>query len=56
METTDIEHAVEQRRARQQRRRANNSRGLSTLLSEREELSGVSAVADFFAESVRWTV
>jgi hypothetical protein len=56
METTDIEHTVEQRRTRQQRRRARNSRGLSTLLAEREDLSGVSPVADFFVESVRWTV
>jgi hypothetical protein len=55
MEPTDIEHAVEQRRTKEQRRRARNSHGLSTLLAAREELSGVSPVADFFVESVRWT-
>ena len=55
MDTTEIERAVEQRRLRQQRRRARNTQGLSTLLGQREELSGVSPVADFVVESVRWT-
>ena len=55
MDTADIEHLVEQRRARQQRRRARNSQELSTLLADREDLSGVSQVADFVVESVRWT-
>jgi hypothetical protein len=55
MNTTDIEHTVEQRRLGQQRRRARNSQELSTLLGQREDLSGVSQVADFFVEPVRWT-
>jgi hypothetical protein len=55
MDTADIEHLVEQRRVRQQRRRARNSQELSTLLADREDLSGVSPVADFVVESVRWT-
>jgi hypothetical protein len=50
-----VEPTVEQRRIRQQRRQARSSRGLSTLLTDREELSGVSPVADFFVEYVRWT-
>jgi hypothetical protein len=56
MDTVDIEHLAELRRARQQRRHARNSRQLSTLLADREDLSGVSPVADFVVESVRWTV
>lgn len=52
---TDIDHTLEQRQMRQQRRQARNSRGLSNLLQQREELSGVSPVADFVVESVRWT-
>jgi hypothetical protein len=55
MDTVEIEHVADQRRARQQRRRARNSQELSTLLADREELSGVSPVADFVVESVRWT-
>ena len=49
------ERAAEQRRLRQQRRRARNSQELSALFGQREELSGVSLVADVFVESVRWT-
>jgi hypothetical protein len=55
MDTVEIEQVVDQRSARQQRRRARNSQELSTLLADRQELSGVSLVADFFVESVRWT-
>ena len=55
MDAVEIEHVNEQRRARQQRRRARNSQELSTLLAQREDLSGVSPVADFFVEFVRWT-
>ncbi len=56
MNGNDHELTFEQRRLRQQQRWARNSHGLSTLFTEREELSGVSPVADFFVESVRWTV
>lgn len=55
MDRTELEHTVEQRRVRQERRRARNSQELSTLLGQREDLSGVSPVADFVVESVRWT-
>ena len=55
MDTAEIEHISEQRRARQQRRHARNSQELSTLFAHREDLSGVSPVADFVVESVRWT-
>jgi hypothetical protein len=55
MDTRESEHLVEQRRLRHQRRRARNSQELSTLLGQREDLSGVSSVADLVVESVRWT-
>jgi hypothetical protein len=55
MEGTELEQAVEPRRIRAERRRARNSKRLTTLLQEREELAGVSPVADFVVESVRWT-
>ena len=55
MDTAEVEHVGDERRARQQRRHARNSEGLSALLAHREELSGVSPVADFVVESVRWT-
>ncbi len=55
MDTVEIEPLTEQRQAQQQRRRARNSQGLSALLAQREDLSGVSPVAEFVVESVRWT-
>ena len=55
METTEPEEPAEQGRIRRERRRARTSEGLSALLDDRTELSGVSPVADFVVESVRWT-
>ena len=59
MEASEIDQTRErlaaQRRLRQQRRRAHSSHELSTLLGQRENLSGVSPVADFLVEFVRWT-
>ena len=55
MDAVEIEPVSKQRRAQQQRRRARNSQGLSVLLTQREDLTGVSSVADFFVESVRWS-
>ena len=41
--------------ATRNRRRARSSHELTVLFSERSELQGVSPVADFFVESVRWS-
>jgi hypothetical protein len=41
---------------RRQQRRARTTYGLTTLFEARDDLRGVSPVADFFADSVRWTV
>jgi hypothetical protein len=41
--------------AAQQRRAAAHARDLTALLSERPELSGVHAPADFAVEAVRWS-
>lgn len=38
------------------RRRARNSRELTRLFARREDLRGVSTIADVVADSVRWTV
>jgi hypothetical protein len=55
VDTNDVEHTHLRRGLLQQRRRARNSRELSQLLQRREDLSGVSHVADFVVDSVRWT-
>ena len=39
-----------------QRRRAAHARDLTLLLSERPDLSGVYAPADFAADALRWCV
>jgi hypothetical protein len=39
-----------------QRRQARNLHGLTTLYETRDDIQGVSQVADFFADSVRWAV
>ncbi len=41
--------------ATRNRRRARSSHELTALFSERSDLQGVSPVADFFVESVRWS-
>ena len=41
--------------AAQQRRAAARARDLTALLSERPELSGVHAPADFAVDAVRWS-
>jgi hypothetical protein len=41
--------------AAQQRRAAARARDLTALLSERPELSGVHASADFAVDAVRWS-
>ncbi len=41
--------------ATRNRRRARSSHELTELFSERSDLQGVSPVADFFVESVRWS-
>jgi hypothetical protein len=43
------------RLATRNRRRARSSHELPELFSERSDLQGVSPVADFFVESVRWS-
>ena len=40
--------------ATRNRRRARSSHELTELFGHRSDLQGVSAVADFFVESVRW--
>lgn len=44
----------ERRLATRNRRRARSSHELSELFAVRDDLHGVSPVADFFVESVRW--
>jgi hypothetical protein len=41
--------------ATRNRRRTRSSHELTELFSERSDLLGVSPVADFFVESVRWS-
>jgi hypothetical protein len=41
--------------ATRNRRRARSSHELTELFTERSDLLGVSPVADFFVESVRWS-
>ncbi len=41
--------------ATRNRRRARSSHELTQLFSQRSDLEGVSPVADFFVESVRWS-
>jgi hypothetical protein len=41
--------------ATKNRRRTRSSHELSVLFEERDDLVGVSPVADFFVESVRWS-
>ena len=59
METTsgavDGGAATDPRRVRRELRRARIARELSELFTERDELRGVSPVADFVADSVRWS-
>jgi hypothetical protein len=43
------------RRATRNRRRARSSHELTALFTERADLRGISPVADFFVESVRWS-
>ena len=38
------------------KRHARNVHGLTVLFEERQEMRGVSRVADFFADSFRWSV
>jgi hypothetical protein len=48
--------AEDQRRlATRNRRRSRSSHELTRLFSARGDLEGVSPVADFFVESVRWS-
>ena len=42
--------------ARNLKRRARTAAGLTTLYATRADLDGVSPAAQFYAESVRWTV
>lgn len=41
--------------ATRNRRRARSSHELTELFGQRSDLQGVSPVADFFVESVRWS-
>ncbi len=41
--------------ATRNRRRARSSHELTELFNERADLLGISPVADFFVESVRWS-
>jgi hypothetical protein len=46
----------EVRGSTRQRRQARNLHGLTRLYDTRDDIQGVSQVADFFADSVRWAV
>ena len=50
-------HDLDDTRGESRRRRqARNLQGLTSLYDARDDLHGVSKVADFFADSVRWAV
>jgi hypothetical protein len=55
MEQPSAPESTEVRSIQQERRRARNCHGLTELFSERDDLRGVSPVADFFAEAARWS-
>jgi len=46
----------ESRGESRRRRQARNLHGLTSLYDARDDIHGVSQVADFFADSVRWAV
>ncbi|WP_148573721.1 hypothetical protein [Nocardioides caldifontis] len=52
---TRVDGTAERRLATRNRRRARSSHELTELFAERADLQGVSPVADFFVESVRWS-
>lgn len=55
MDTTphdDIDRGLERRTALRNR----HARGLTRLMTERSDLRGVHALADFVDDAVRWTV
>lgn len=57
LNSPDLDEVVQTERltAAQQRRAAARARDLTALLSERPELSGVHAPADFLVDAVRWS-
>lgn len=48
--------SIDQLQSTSQRRRARTSNGLTRLYAEREDLRGISGVADLVVEAVRWSV
>ena len=52
---TDTEHEIDRLRAERLASRARHSQALSALMTEREDLRGVHALADLVADSSRWS-
>ena len=55
MEMPHLHPATELRVLHKERRRARNCHELTELFSGRDDLRGVSLVADFFADAARWS-
>jgi hypothetical protein len=52
LKARDLEERLRERRTLNQTR---HSQALTKLMTEREDLHGVHALADFVADSLRWT-
>jgi len=50
----DFDHRLEQIRAARERQEARHASGLFTLLSDRDDLRGVHALADMVGERALW--
>lgn len=49
------EDEIETRREKRAALKVRHSQGLTTLMTQRDDLRGVHALADFVDEAVRWT-
>lgn len=52
---TDPEHKIDRLRAHRLTSQARHAQALSTLMTEREDLRGVHALADLVADASRWS-
>ena len=52
---TDPEHEIDRLGAQRLASRARHTQALSALMSEREDLRGVHALADLVADASRWS-
>lgn len=56
MDTTMYDDPVDRGRERRAALRHRHAQGLTRLMTERADLRGVHALADFVDDAVRWTV